>query len=385
MNNVTFIPQLHKNTIPIKHIATRCQKALAETAKKVYQIAKRVLKAFRIVLLFPKRYIGSKTWSAPGLVFRFPVAAWKNSYKKDSGTEWKQALFGSGYHYNRQKILTREETTPYLKFAAMTATVHSSNLEWIEPFGYQVIAPQTLAENLSSPLPGQLEPKETCFFDPKSGLKIMVLEKDNNIIVVFGDADSSGGVVDDKKYKKLYRRLNIDCAVNILGGKPKVFSQASRFVEQLKTCSLFQNKTISLCGQCLGGALASYSALQNQLSVVCLNPVPLGPGLQEEIGSESLNNAEQYINNLSATGDFVSDNPPIGWIDRMINLIGIKTAGNFGKKVAIPSAFKTGMETHCYILGSIMNYLGHNTRTKPIDLKGRAECINLLGDNEYFI
>jgi hypothetical protein len=266
----------------------------------------------------------------------------------------------AGYSYQMQKQLSPEELKPYMLPAFFAAFIHGTDGEWI-PWGWDVIKPQALEvadENI--------EARDLCFFDPESGLKVAIIAKGQEAFVVFGGAGSGFSEFPDNPTRQKKRLLldHTSVLLNLLGTVPYTYRQAETFFARLKEHPVLQGKTITLTGQCYGGSLASYVALKHNLPAVCFNALALGAGLQQDIGNAALKQADKYVTHIIAKGDPVSD-APITLLDSCVGKVGIRTPGNFGIKFSIPSAYKTGAETHSFILGSILHHLGYGKRAKP--------------------
>jgi hypothetical protein len=333
---------------------------LKEIANSIAYVAKRIFQAVYQCITFPCRYLGSKDWSIPGIIIRTPYLI----FKKILGFPvTKETFFGTGYHASFQKQLSKQEAKEHLLYACMAGFGHANNPCWIEPFGYKVISPKELGIKDE-----RLQPKNTCFFDPDSGLKIALAEKEGEVLISFGAIDSGRIEVPEKEIKNLNRRLHIAAGANLWGFQPGIFAQAEEFIKKLKEMPQFKDKKILLVGQCLGGALAQYVALKQQLKSYCFNTLPIGAGLQWDIPAATLQKAEEYVTHVGVKGDFAIDGSIPNVFDFIFRKIGIKTSGNFGKKYFIPSAYQDRKLTHERVIGSLMKYLGFHENAKPQDI-----------------
>ncbi|MFQ5730145.1 MAG: hypothetical protein ACE5GN_07270, partial [Waddliaceae bacterium] len=266
---------------------------LTHSKKKIAEVARAIFEVLKKLVLLPTRYLGSKKWSVPGVVFRFPLIVVKRALGIRSKRSMKRELFGSGYHFFPEKKLSPDELRPYVKYALANASVHKSDSKYVEEEGFSVVSPVEF-----QPCPfGNIEAREKCFFDPKTGLKIAVFEKGDEVIVAFGALKSSESEIggNENENKRLYKKGLRDGASNLCGTVPDIYRQACAFTENLMRTPGMQNKKITLSGQCLGGSLASYIALKHKLKAVCYNPLAMGGGLQRDIGKDALRNAEDYI------------------------------------------------------------------------------------------
>ncbi len=310
--------------------------------EKILQFVKSIFESLKNFFLFPLRYVGSKK---------------------------------AGYHAKIQKTLTSEETLPYVKYAAMAAAQHSCDVSWISPFGLEFYNSFKSSLNLAD-IPGNLEAKENCFFDATTGLKAVIAFNDDEVIIGFGAMDSARSLYPDHKMQKSLK-FNQHChlAQNLLGGQPACYEQADALFKMLKDNPEFKGKSISLVGQCLGGSIAQYVSLKNEVPAVCFNTLALGAGLQYEIKSKAFKKADNFITHISAQTDFISDNRKLFIFDRALSFLGIRTPGNFGQRYDIPAAYTKREDIHDYMMGSVMKHVGYNIRNKPSDLSSEEISI----------
>lgn len=311
--------------------------------EKIVEFVKTIFEALKNFFTFPLRYIGSKK---------------------------------AGYHAEIQKTLTPKETLAYVKYGAMAAAQHNCDQSWIEPFGLKFFNP--LESNLDlAAIPGNLEAKENCFYDATTGLKAVIAANDDEVIISFGALDSARHLFPDQSEKQKGLKMSQYgyVAQNLLGGQPACYEQAHALFNALKDHPDFKGKTITLAGQCLGGSMAQYVALKNEVPAVCFNTLALGAGLQYAIGSKAFEKADDLITHISAQTDFVSDNRSTEIFDRALCFLGIRTPGNFGKHYDIPAAYTKRDEIHDYMVGSVMKYVGYDIRNKPSDMN--AEEISI--------
>lgn len=314
-------------------------------------------------LTAPRRYLGAKNWSIPGVLIRLPCVAYKHATTKQQRT-FAEDLFGTGYHRPIQKILTKDELKPFFKYGCAAAFVHRTKEEWISPLNYTALGKHSFTHDQLQSLPPSIEARTSCLFNPKSQLKVAILQKDKEVIVAFGALGSyeTEGVADDMA------NLKTSGFAGLVGIKPDIYREAEELVAWIKKQPEFQDKEITLSGSCFGGSLASYCALKQDLKAVALNPFPLGAGLQQDIPQKALDNADAHVINITAKGDFYTNSRSRDAIDTIVSAIGIKTPGTFGQRLAIPSAYKKGADTHNYFMGSVMKYMGYDTRTEFKDV-----------------
>lgn len=334
------------NQILISKLAYICAIVKSSSlSKRIQSIARTIFNTFLEVIQIPFRYLGSKTWSIPGIILRTPGILIRRIILGDHSTPLKEEFFGAGYHYTFEKGLTPEETRSYHSAVCMTAFVFQNKVHWLnrKEINYELIKPESLHLNLAEISP-EIECHEHCFFDKESGLKVVLVKKDNKILLCFGAHGCYETEVEPSSLKeKIWNRVkynNIPFWQNILGGRPLVYQRAAEMVRLIKNHSSIKDKDFSVCGLSFGGALAAYAGLQNQVPTICFNSMPLGVGLQSALGEEKLKKADHYVTHITSCGDYASDPlPGIGIIDRIINLFGMRTLGNFGKRYWIPPLY----------------------------------------------
>lgn len=322
-------------------------------------LAKRIFDGFYVVFSFPCRFLGSKTWSVPGVILRAPWILFKRLFVRNS-TPIIQELFPNNYRFSFEKTLTREEVKPYYPHVAATAFVHQNKDQFI-PSGWKNLSPKDLGITML-----KVDVGNDCLYDLSSGFKASLIEKDDEIIVAFGSLEIDSGKTETGKFR-FSKSGNI--LTSLVGLTPKPLQQAASFVQILRNHTYCQGKKISVTGNSYGAALAAYAGLKNETPAVCFNAFQLGVGSQWDIGKDRLEKADQYITHISAKGDYVTDLSIYKPVDLFLSAVGLKTPGNFGRRFTIPSAYKKPLATHGFILGSVLEHLGYNQRTTPAELK----------------
>lgn len=342
---------------------------LCEKNCTIKRFARDSFKAIHCVATFPLRYLGSKTWSIPGIILRTPILLFRRIIFKEPIT--KEKLFGSGYHFQNGKRLSEVEAKEYLRYVSIgLVPFRYEHEKWALPFGAKIVSPLDLNLDLKK-IPGKLEADGTkkAFIDNERFFKALVFEDDNELVVTFGPLHSHWNDYDDSKILK--EKLDgqyLGVASNYAGGVPRSFQQADALIEQLKVIAEKKKKKLVVTGQSLAGAFASYAALKHEVKGICFNSVHLGAGLQYEIGSEKLAKADQYLTHITIEGDIVSQAPGIGILNQAFSIIGMRTPGNFGNRFTIPSAYKTMRDSHDYPIKSFMAYLGYDKEAKADEL-----------------
>lgn len=326
------------------------------------------LQILKTMAAFPLRYAGGKTWSIPGIIVRTRNLPFHQIHSKEPISQTK--LFGSGYHFDNGQQLSKEETKKVLRYAAYgLVPFRYEHEKWAEPFGAKVVSPKDLHLDLKN-IPGNIEATESAFIDKEHFFKAMVLEDENELVVTFGPLHSHWHDYSDAKIAKdKLNRQYLSIMSNYAGGVPQSYQQADALIKELKIIAERKNKKIVVTGQSLAGSIASYVSLKNEIEGICFNSVQLGAGLQSEIGDKKLAKADQYLTQVTITGDIVSHLPGLEAVDRTLTAAGIRTPGNFGNRYTVPSAFDSMRSSHDYPIKSLMAYIGYDKDTKADQLK----------------
>lgn len=85
--------------------------------QKIQKVGTLIFKKSKEIAAFPCRYLGSKTWSLPGMIRRV-------------FTKKEEPL--SGYHVKMEKKLTPDEVRGYLKYMAIAAASFKTDQKWLE-------------------------------------------------------------------------------------------------------------------------------------------------------------------------------------------------------------------------------------------------------------
>jgi hypothetical protein len=333
--------------------------------KKIKECATEIFSKINTVMTFPLRFFGSKTWSLPGLLLRMPV---KFCMKKP-------LIDDNVYHRDSQKNLTPNELRKFLKFAAVSTASFECDFKWIdqvENLEFHRLQPDEIDPN---DLPVGVTIGENFIIDVETGLNLVICENENQVIIAFGALNAHNNKVDENQRKRLEKKEKNSLMGNFFGASPCMYKKASNLVELIKKSKICEGKKITLTGQSMGGSLATYVAIKQKLSAVCINSFPLGAGLQFELGKSSVSMAHQHVTQISVKNDIFNDNKWIKVFDKILSFSGIRTPGIFGKKFSIPSAYSDRTSTHVYALGSIMKHLGYDVRTLPSEVIN-AENLN---------
>ncbi len=320
------------------------------------------------VVSFPIRYIGSKRYTYLGGACKIVSDLFKKyAFSKDIKIE-------NPWSNNVSKLTSSDVIKgDFLVFGCLNAAVHKSDNTWSEAVNASVLNPNSFDLDGSDPILDFVEMRENCFFNPTMGLKIMMFERNDQLIISFGGMGSHSSELNLNEESGLDNELDrmaIKTGVgNLLGITPDFYESANQLVSLLLNSKFRKNlpKEVHLTGQCLGGSLASYVALKQGLSATCLNTLPLGAGLQNNIPKERLLNADKFVTHVISRGDLLADCNIffVGFVVKIIDFVcsrifGIKTPGNFGKVFKVQnetSKFYTPkklIQVHQLVLGSMI-------------------------------
>lgn len=310
-----------------------------EQINTITRICQEIFKFLKKIITFPLRFIGSKTISLPKIISRLPELAYKHIFHGNQcKRSFQEELFENrGYEHFHHTPILPNDVKEYLTFASCNAAVNSGKAEWMEPYGF-------------TPLKGMEK-----YLDPSSGLKVVFFEKGDEVIAGFVAVGGHHADYEDHEpEKEKMKNLQILSSLgSMFGGRPQLYRKAEKLIARLQENEL-KGKKITLTGQCLGGSIAQYVALKYKMQAVCLNSLPLGPGLQTKISQETLSDADRYITHIVASGDVTSDQPLVfKIIDLALSFLGFRTAGNFGKTYVVPSIYNNMADTHMLIVGSM--------------------------------
>lgn len=351
-----------------------------ELVHRVIDVVNKVFNVIKELVLFPTRYLGSKTWSLPGALIRSP----KIIYDFLAGESKSES-----YHFHAQKKLTQDEARDYLKYSAAAVSSFENDGKWLRGLNLTIHSFDQDKLDLSV-VSKDLQIKSNSIVNVKNGLKIVLIENDNEIICTFGAKHSLAHEVEEgEERERVLSVQNKSILNNLIGLNPRIYDEALEVFEHLENLGVFKGKKVTLTGQCFGSSIASYVALQKDCEAVGFNSMPLGAGIQQKLG-DKVKNADRLITHISAEGDYVSDFIGFEILDRALSFIGIRTPGNFGKRFTIPSAYSNFSETHAYIMGSLMKYLGYSVRATPLDVMNAENVLmnlseNLEADKDNFI
>ena len=341
-----------------------------------------VMKPIEDTVMFPTRYLGSKTgWSLPEALYDLVEQIYYAVVELFTGIPAPQpSKLPSGYHWNLKDI-SPQDARNFVRHCAVAVASFGCDESWIQPYGMRILNPQQSQLSLDG-IAGNLEKRDNCYFDRSTGLKIVITEGDDEVLISFGAKHAASHLVGEEEADKLNSNIQNIAIRQNFGGEPEEYEVARQFIHKLKEHPEFRYKSIKLVGQCFAGSVAQYVGIAEKVETVVFNSLSMGAGLHEKLGRERLSEADRYVTHISARGDYTSDFPGIHIIDRILCFLGIRTPGNFGKRFAIPSAYYdraiplTPNEfdgTHKFIFGSLMKYIDNNrnrytVRSKPADL-----------------
>lgn len=310
------------------------QKTINSISQVINEVIKKSFEGLKLIVHFPTRFKGSKL------------------------TLGKAYEVADAPHQE----LTKDRAKQFLRFSAVTATVFNGHLHWITPLGLKLCPLENLNLDLKS-IPGNLYIDDNTLFDESTGLKVMVVESEkrkDEIIVTFGACGAKGF----KSGKSLKHNLSI--VANLFGFKSNLYTQADAVFKYLKSHPELKSKKFILTGHSLAGGIANYVGLMNENETISFNAVPVGAGLQENIGFEKLKNAHLYLTQVSNPTDFCSDLKGAGFLDKLFDVLKIRTPGTFGKRLWYPASQDCSnvLMVHGNIMGSLMSHIGYPFKYK---------------------
>src|ERR1700722_11804857 len=159
----------------------RLKEFFKDLLEKIIDVAKRIFKFLKKVFTFPLRLIGAKTFSIPGLLFRLPVVAYEHCFglNKPQNSFNNDLLCDKGYHDFPERDLTNDEIKHYLLYGCAAAAVQNNKERWVLDLGYHPIRCEDFGLGLQT--------DNTVLYDPITGLKIIIYENGQNVIIAFGD------------------------------------------------------------------------------------------------------------------------------------------------------------------------------------------------------
>ena len=224
-----------------------------------------------------------------------------------------------------------------------------------------------------------LQSKDSVLFDPDTGLKIAIYQKGVDVIVTFGAAGYHASQFkknEEEKAEAVKDKIIKSAVANLFGMRPALYTKADKFVKALLDSDQFKDKRVAVVGQSVGGTIASYVSLRQQIPGFALNAIPLGCGLQTKIGERNLRNADQFLTHIISKGDIFSDLPVIvGVVDAVVSSLGFRMPGNFGTKHHIPSIYKSIMDNHTFVIGSLI------AQAFPKEKEIQKKCFDIASED----
>lgn len=354
-------------------------KGLKYLISRIKEFCQRLFALLKLIVYCPVNCLGSKTWSLPGVLFRFPKVAFRHIFhSKTVKHSFAQDLFcHQGYHRFKCEKLTPDDMLGTMKYAAAAAAAQKNKFNWIEPYGMEVFnlnpaLEKELHQHGFEVNKNKLENAQTVeegynhsIIHRSTGLKICIFRQkgggnNSQLLVTFGALGSHKAEFDKvdptqmRKSSKIERQLFASALSTIVGHLPELVSKANTFVEVLRK---YEGDNLKIVGHCLGGCIAQYVSLKQELPGVGINAFPIGQGLQKDIGKKKLSQADQYFKNIIVKNDLFADLPFIvKVIDAVANFFGFRTVGNFGKKYVLPANYDKLLDIHQYAIGSMFAF-----------------------------
>ena len=307
--------------------------------KRVKDLAVSIFKAIISSLKIfetPLSFIGSKYPSLPEVAIRTALAA-KKVLLGQKITSMRSELLETGWNYQSRdvgllqrpkslsdddKALNLQLMNKSLLYTRLYAYNHATGQKGERDASLEACKARVKADWMP---PGY----EEAYDFNEDGLRITFIKGDGKLHVIFGAKNAAGS-------KHVLKNIG-ETVTTMAGFQPDIYKRALEEYNRLMSeqFSSFQQNDVVLSGLCLGGALASYVTLKSDSgeSAVVLNPLGLSPRMQWDIGRDNLRKANEKIEIFSVLGDFASAPiKPIPQVDVLLNFIGIRTVGNFGKR-----------------------------------------------------
>lgn len=280
--------------------------------------------------------------------------------------------------------LSFDQVKKILPYIASCNASFKNEEKWVKPFGLYLYHPNTANINLDK-IDGKIEMRQDCFFDQTTALKVSICTNEKIAIIVLGNAFGSGDIeASNEEEKETFRKIQIstrDNQVIIRDFVPPIFKQTNCLINEILVHNSLKGKKIILVGHSSGATMAQFIGLKNGIETVCFNPFPIGHGLQREIGAENIELNSHKIQCISIINDFCSDlMEKIESSNERTRNLQLNFAKNFGNKYTVPSAYEGENDTHGYVLGSLMHYLGFSKRdtTSQLSKDILKECMESL-------
>lgn len=250
--------------------------------------------------------------------------------------------------------ISKSEALDFHKYLKAYMTVYSDDAMWLNGTDYEVFVPPTIPEGM--------EKRSFSLLDPKSAIKVSLLRNKTHLVFAFGGCRAVHKLSPTLLARFFTQGKMISTFVlNLLGFKPYAYERANQiFLELLveATRGLPGDTKVELVGTCLSASLVSYIGLKNHVRSYCINALPIGAGIQQQLGDTALESANTWITHIQVEGDIVADCPHyIGKIDALLEKLGLRTPGNFGKKYRMPGAYENKLKAHNFAMGSLQKII----------------------------
>ena len=246
-----------------------------------------------------------------------------------------------------------------ISFAVLATCVHKWSAKWetaVAKVGMKLVPGLEGLEGLRC--------TERCTYHPDTGLKVLCFESldASTRVLTFGAVNAIHEIIGKEQSPNLWNSV----VYNLVGGIPLVYEQAAQFVQHYR--KQHQNtKRLVLVGHSLGGSLASYAGMMTNVHVVAFNSLPLGAGIQQQLGARRLEDAGRWVTHVCVENDFFAENALANKVDEVLSHMDIRTPGNWGRRVLIPAAkaYSSRREIHNYFLSSLLEFYGLPHRLLP--------------------
>lgn len=246
------------------------------------------------------------------------------------------------------KKLNQFQAEKFKPIVAMTEANFRMRTHTLDKYSIELMTP------LKSTIDG-VATNEKCLFDPKTGLKVVIMRYNHTHFVTFGCVYSGNTELNTyKRQNQVARIQKIAALKNIAGINPYLYEQAESVLKEVQS----QYSDIRLVGGCLGGSIAQYLGIKYQIPTYTVNGLPIGAGIQQKIGENKLKESGNWVKHLIVKNDQFCDNPLFQFFSKILRFMGVRAPSNFGKRYIIPSKFVSFSKTHEKVMESLEHFCG---------------------------
>ncbi len=286
----------------------------------------------------------------------------------------------TGYERSVRRTLDPKEIAQCVALNAMTAFVHNHDASYIDPFQ---ISSLSIEDKLKPQTRQQLEQmgfefKNGSILHIESAIKLVLLRSHKgHFYLGFGDAGAVKRFGHDNDLGpsclNANKRARQAVVQQLTLGNEALLGSCSKAVSLILNDLDLDPSHVTLLGQCYGGMLSAYCALDLGFKAVTINSVSLGAQAQVKLGTK-LTQAKDLVTNVFVEGDWTQTLPAVEGIDWIFSRLGFRTPGCFGKKFEIPNCHHHNLiQRHFYSFDTLLGNLGYPARMPLKDLSETAK------------